>query len=773
VGGDRVDFFISHAGADRAWAEWVDAQLRAAGYTTELDVRDWPVGQNFMLAMNDALARCDRVVALYSEAYFDRSRYTTSEWVVALLFTEENRHRLIPVRVEDVLPDLIPPLLKPILHRDIFGMEPEAAQEALLQAVTASRTDGGDPGYPCVGSAPSGLRIPGSVPLVRKLPARNAGFIGRDDLLVTLRERLQARARAVIQALHGMGGVGKTQLAIEFAHRFADSYDLIWWIDSEQALLIADQFAALGSALGCVPAGVGVEVARTAVLNDLRQRPGWLLIFDNVEQPADIADWLPDSATGHVLITTRATGWHETAAAPIEVDIFARAESVTLLRERVPWLTEADAQALAGQLGDLPLAITQAASYLADSRMPATEYLGLLKTRAARLLSEGTPASYPRSLAGAIQLTMERLTARNPAAAALAEICSFFAPEPIPLTLFPATAGQLAGPLAHAASDPIAWRNLLADLNRTTVARVDHQSLQLHRLNQSILRDQLPADHAAATRDLAATVLVTSQPPDPDDPANWPAWAPLVPHILASDPAASDRADLRDLACQAARYLLVHADTQAACDLAKDLHEAWNQRLGPDHPQTLTAATRLAHALRNLAEFSQARQLDEDTLASRRRVLGEDHPDTRRSANNLAVGLSALGDHQAARQLDEDTLASRRRVLGEDHPHTLNSANNLAVDLSALGDHQAARQLHEDTLTRYRRVLGEDHPDTLRTANYLAYDLYILGHHQAARQLHEDTLTRYRRVLGDDHPDTQRSANNLAAALRALDEHGG
>src|SRR5580658_8184790 len=131
-----------------------------------------------------------------------------------------------------------------------------------------------------------------SMPPVRKLPARNRGFTGRDDLLVTVRERLLAGDLAVVQALHGMGGVGKTQLAIEYAHRFADSYDLIWWIDSEQALLIGDQFTALGLALSCVPAGVSAEAARTAVLSDLRQRPGWLLIFDNAGQPGNIAGWL-------------------------------------------------------------------------------------------------------------------------------------------------------------------------------------------------------------------------------------------------------------------------------------------------------------------------------------------------------------------------------------------------------------------------------------------------------------------------------------------------
>jgi hypothetical protein len=403
--------------------------------------------------------------------------------------------------------------------------------------------------------------------------------------------------------------------------------------------------------------------------------------------------------------------------------------------------------------------------------MPAAEYQGLLKTRAPRLLSEGTPASYPRSLAGAIQLTMERLIARNPAAAALAETCAFFAPEPIPLALFPAAASQLPDPLAQAASDPIAWRNALAGLNRTTVARVDRQSLQLHRLTQSILRNQLPADRASETRDLAATILVTNQPPDPDDPANWPAWANLLPHILASDPADSDRADLRDLACRAARYLLMHADTQAAHDLTTSLHQAWQQHLGPDHPQTLTAASHLAHALADLGQFDHAKELDEDTLIRCRRVLGDDHPDSLRSATGLAADLTHLGNYQGARELHEDTLNRRRRVLGDDHPETLQSANNLAGSLVQLGDHQAARQLYEDAFMRCRRVLGDDHPDTLLTANNLAVNLFQLGDHQAARQLNEDTLNRRRRVLGDDHPETLQSANDVANDLHALGDH--
>jgi hypothetical protein len=625
VVGDRVDFFISHAGADLAWAEWVDAQLRAAGYTCVLDSRDWRVGENFVLAMNDALDRCDRVVALFSEAYFDRSRYTTEEWLVALLHTPEHSRRLIPVRIEDVGRDRIPPLLRPLLYRDVFGLDEHAAREALLAAVGGPGGLDREISYPGQGLR---IRLPGALPVVRRLPPRNRGFTGRHALLLVLRERLLAGDRAVVQALHGMAGVGKTQLAVEYAHRFAASYSLIWWIDAERSMLIGDQFAALGTALGCVPAETGMEMARTIVFGHLREHPGWLLIFDNAEEPAGIADWLPDAMTGHVLITTRATGWHETAVTPIEVDVFARAESVALLIDRIDGLSPVDASALAEQLGDLPQAITQAASYIADSHMPVAEYLVLLKTRAAKLLEQGRPPSYPRSLPAAIQLTVDRLRDRNPAAVALAEICAFFAPEPSPLSLFRAAPDQLPQPLADVVTDPIAWRELLADLNRTTLARVDEQYIQLHRLTQSILRDQLPPDRVASCRAIAEAVLVASGPPDTDDPACWPAWGQLLPHILVSDLADSDSVDLRDLACQASRYLLQRADTEAAYNLARNLHQQWLQRLGPDNPQTLRAADQLAHALANMADFTQARHIDENVLAIRRRVLGDDHPDT-------------------------------------------------------------------------------------------------------------------------------------------------
>jgi transcriptional regulator with XRE-family HTH domain len=610
--------------------------------------------------------------------------------------------------------------------------------------------------------------VRGARPRVWNVPARNPGFTGRDDLLAEVRQQLVAGDKAVVQALHGTGGVGKTQLAAEYAHRFAGSYDLAWWINAEQGGLIGDQVATLGLALGCVQPGAGTEAVRAAVLSELRHRGQWLLVFDNAEAPADVAPWLPGGG-GHVLITSRQRGWDEVAA-PVEIDVLARAESMAILQTRVTVLSGADADKLAAELGDLPLAIAQAAGFMADTGMTAEEFLVLLRTRAGQLLAQGAPGSYPRSLAAATGLMADRLARQDPAAAELASVCAFLAPEPIPESLFTAAASVLPGELAARAADPLAWRQTLAHLTRQSLARIDHRGLQMHRLTQAILRDRLSPAQAAATRQYAEAIQAASNPGDMPNPATWPRWAQLTPHVLAADLADTGNPALRKLAGDTCWYLLERGDIRTAHDLANSLRQQWRDRLGEDHPHTLTAAHYLARALLEKGRHAESRDLNQDTLDRRRRILGQDHPDTLYSAHNLAINLRKLGDVQAARDLNQDTLARHRRIRGHDHRSTLSSATILAHDLRELGEVQAARDLNQDTLDRRRRILGHDHPDTLNSAHNLAYDLRELGEVQAARNLDQDTLDRRRRVLGADHPDTLASAGNLATDLRALGE---
>ncbi len=202
-------------------------------------------------------------------------------------------------------------------------------------------------------------------------------------------------------------------------------------------------------------------------------------------------------------------------------------------------------------------------------------------------------------------------------------------------------ATELPAPLAARAADPLAWRQTLARLTRQALARLDHRGLQLHRLTQAILRDRLTPEQAAATRARAEAILAASDPGDEDDPATWPQWARLMPHLLAADLAATTNPGLRRLAYRASRYLLARGDARSGHDLASHLYPQWREQLGADHPQTQAIGYYLAQAFRDMGRYADARDLDQDLL-DRRRLLGEDHPSTLVSASNLADDLRAL-----------------------------------------------------------------------------------------------------------------------------------
>ncbi|MFI7597552.1 FxSxx-COOH system tetratricopeptide repeat protein [Actinoplanes sp. NPDC049681] len=778
--GDASRIFISHAGRDRAWAEWARWHLETAGYRAELDTIDWAPGTNFMQAMHEALHRGNPMLVLLSAAYLDPDRYTTDEWTTRLAQRRKDPDtKLIPLRVDRV--DLHGGLWSPIIVPDVFDLPPDEAVTVLVDAVrrvvdpapieTLSAVPPAYPGSPAatgVAAVGGGPRPPGSLPMVWNLIRRNPGFTGRDGMLNRLHDTLCGGSRMAVQALHGLGGMGKTQLALEYAHRFAGEYDVVWWIPAERPELIGDHLATLAQKLRRVPAGTATPDAVEALYEHLRRVSRWLLVFDNAEDRDQLASWLPDGP-GHQLITSRNPNWAGVATA-VDVDVFTRAESIALLHTHLPRLDQADADRLADALGDLPLAVGQAADLLGETRLDVGTYLAELGDHAADLLRTGRPpAGYPAPLAATVTLTAERLRGADPAAGQLLHLCARLGPEPIPADLFTARPDLLPDPLAGVAGRPVAFARTLAQLSRYGLARLTDTGPVLHRLVQAVLRDTDPAPdiHLRTVEDL----LVAAAPEDGTNPQWWPRWTVLLPHILATDPAITSNSRLRWTAANAVWHLTARGDARTALPLAEHLHQAWTRRHGPDESISFAAASTLAEIHRQLGHYPQARQLDEDTLARKRRVLGDDDPDTLGSASNLAVDLREVGEHERARQLNEDTLAHYRRVLGDDHPHTLTSASNHASDLREVGEHERARQLSGDILARYRRVLGDDHPDTLGSAHNHAIDLRKLGEYEQARRLSEDTLARYQRILGDDHPHTIASANNLAADLCEAGEH--
>ena len=288
-----------------------------------------------------------------------------------------------------------------------------------------------------VSGSPHASRVPA---VWGNVPKRNKNFTGRQEILDRLREGVSSAVTAVVpHALQGMGGVGKTAVAIEYAHRYRSEYDLVWWIPADQPALVRSSLAALAQPLGLPPATVsGIDAAVQAVLNALRTGTPygrWLLIFDNADDPEDIDDSIPWES-GHVLITSRNHHW-EAVVDTVAVDVFSRSESTAFLGKRVrARLSDPEASRLAEELGDLPLALEQAGALQAETGMSADEYLQLLKGHVAEIMGEGRPPEYPHSMTAAWRLSVATISDKLPEAVELLRCCAFFGPEPIPRDLF-------------------------------------------------------------------------------------------------------------------------------------------------------------------------------------------------------------------------------------------------------------------------------------------------------------------------------------------------
>lgn len=510
------DFFVSYTSADRAWAEWVAWELERDGHRVLLQAWDFVPGVNWVDRMQTAVLAAERTIAVLSSAYLS-SAYGRAEWQAA--WRDDplgERRKLLVLRVEDCER---PGLLASITSEDLFGLSEAAAGRRLRQAVRGALTGRGKPSAPPTfpGAPP---RFPGGLPEVWNVPPRNPNFTGRAEQLYRLH---RASGTTAVHSVRGMGGVGKSQLAIEYAHRFAGGFDVVWWVPSEQPKAIETHFTALAAALGGTTAGDVVATVHAV----LREQRRWLVIFDNAEDPEVLRTYLPQGA-GRVVITTRRAGF-DALGQLVDLDLLDRAESVTLLRRRLPHATPEEAEALADLLGDLPLALEQAAAYVTTTGVPVTSYTDLLRTRTAEMLAEGRVVGRDETLASLWDLSLATLTDQHPAARQLLDVLAYLAPEPVPLDLLTRNPGVLPGPLADVVTDAVALnRTVGALVDRYFVHRTRDDVTVVHRLLQQSLRARTgPTPFPTAIR------LLNAGMPDPDEPRWRPRWRLLYPHVLA------------------------------------------------------------------------------------------------------------------------------------------------------------------------------------------------------------------------------------------------
>jgi len=610
-----------------------------------------------------------------------------------------------------------------------------------------------------------------AVPQIWNVPNRNADFTGRDDILRRLHDDLAGDGTAIVlaRAVYGLGGVGKTQIALEYAHRFKSDYDLIWWIDAEQPQEISLTLAELAGRLGLQISNSAEAAA--AVLEQLRQDTvgRWLLIFDNAEDPEELGPFLP-TGSGHIIITSRNQTWTRHAE-PLELDVFTPGESVAHLMRHVPGLSTADARRVSAAVGQLPLAVEQAAAWLAETGMRPASYAAWLETQAATALGLNKPLDYALPVVATWNLSFDRLKQQSPAAVRLLRILAFCSPGPISMNLlYSDTMHQCLLPFDDTLTEKLMLGRVIRDISRFALVKVDQgtNSLQIHRLVQAVIRSQMSDAEQVEARHEVHKILVGARPRqgETDDPANWSTYDIIWPHLGPSQADECDDPQTRQLLIDWVRYQWKHGEFESGLALGRRLERLWTNALGADHQQTLYLQFEIGNVLRSLGRFTVARELHTYVLGRQRTVLRADHPHSLITANALAADVRALGDFQESLTSCRAIYESFSMLFGADYPRTLIAAHNLGCALRLVGDYLTALRLDEETLARQRQVFRDDHPDILLSRVSLGLDLREAGaFHESVIMLRE-TWEKYRDVLGDDMTETLLTATSLAVSLR-------
>jgi hypothetical protein len=626
---------------------------------------------------------------------------------------------------------------------------PEQLELLLLQALLESRQALSGPGR---SAASRQHPRPGATGRPVRLAPRPAFLAGRDELLADLHARLSTSAGLRTAVLCGLGGSGKTSIAIEYAQRHLDSFAVAWQLPAEEPTALAAGFADLAAQLGARSTpDAGSSVTQVHAM--LADHPGeWLLIFDNAPGLAQVQDALPPAGNGRVLITSQDPHWP--AGQAVEVPVLASDVAAAFLQERTGNAERDAARELAAELGGLPLALEQAAAYMLTAGRSISGYLALFRQRRRDLLQRGEPIGYGKQVATTWALAFERLRQASPQPAGLLRLLACCAADRIPLRLLlrprPALTGALPAELAPLLDDPLAGDDALAALRRfSLVSKPQDGMVSVHRLVQAATLDQLPGTEAEAWRQAARLLIAAALPDDSADPANWPAYAALLPHAEATlRPEDASMGRIADFFSRTGNY----ADGRAHCSKILSARE---RLLGPDHLATLDARDELAF-LTAVSGDDPAGAVEQfrSLVRDRERLQGPEHPDTLLTRYGLARWTRNAGDDAEARRQHAALLPLLERVLGPEHRYTLNTRVNLAGWLGTDGNPAAARDECAAILQIRERTSGPEHTATLETRGHLAHWIGEAGDPVTARDQFGALVQVSSRVLGPEHPTT-------------------
>ena len=604
--------------------------------------------------------------------------------------------------------------------------------------------------------------------------SRNPHFTGREAVLELLGRALGGDAAAErVQVLNGLGGTGKTQTALEYAYRQREAYDLVWWLPAEDGAAVAVGVSKLVRRLGAAPkADASADELRRLLEARLARFGRWLLIFDNAPGPEEVRPYLPAvGGGGAIILTSPSPNWRGTAR-PFYLRVLERAESVAFLQKRTGLPDDADGSArrLAQALGDLPLALEQAAALVAQTGISFAEYLRRFEDHWAELLRSGrTSGEYPDTVAMTWELAFRELEANEPVAAALMNVCAFLAPAEVSQTFLRRAGGALPPPLGTAMEGAAGLAALVDALRRYALVEANERGVTLHRLVAALTRDRLPEDHQRNWCEIALRMVQGAVTFDDADANSWAVDAAVLPHALAVAghaealgvlPALNGKLlnNAGQFLYQLGQYRPARSAFERALALTVQAH-------GEGDPRRSAVENNLARVLNRLGEHRLAKSHLEAAISVDQAAYGETHPHVAELANNYGISLQIAGEVEDAMRQFEWALGVVEGHYGPDHPKVVSVVNNLGYSLANMGDLDRALDHFGRALGTAEAAYGHNHPAVANIRTNLGIAMRLQGKVGPARSQFERALAITEATLGPNHPDVARNLTHLGLLL--------
>jgi tetratricopeptide (TPR) repeat protein len=623
--------------------------------------------------------------------------------------------------------------------------------------------------------------------IIQNLPYTSIGnlFKGRADVLDNLKKRLSKnKAAAITQTIEGLGGVGKTRLAVEFGWwAFKNKkYRAVLFVSSESPELINSSLAKLaGEDILNLPGEKEAEQV-ASVLGWLNDNDNWLLVFDNAdseESAGAVEDLLPRLSAGHVIITSRYTRWSGSVE-PQSLDLLAPEEAKQFLLDRTASRRiessedEKIADELAEKLGCLPLALEQAGAYIAHNKCSMGQYLRQWENERQAVLKwyNKRQMKYDASVAVTWQRTFDRL---DTTAKAILNITSHLAPELIPEQMFDRGKDILKEAIKLLKKDKrkspskLKIKDAISQLAAYSMVTRQEHGFTVHRLVQQVISSRIPKARQKKWLDMALRIVDNYAPEDSDDVRTWPILDILRPHaeLIAQS---ADKAGITDPTLRLMNQIGIYLYARGLYSQA----EHWLRRaltineasLGPDHPTVAIRLNNLAQLLKDTNRLDEAEPLMRRALKIDEASFGPDHPDVARDLNNLAGLLQYTNRLDEAEPLYRRALKIGEASFGPDHPKVARRLNNLALLLKATNRLAEAELLMRRGLEIEEKFKGENHPHVAIQLNNLALLLQDTNRLDEAEPMYRRALTIWEKSLGPNHPNIASTLSNLAALLK-------